>query len=418
MQTFTNDNLMTKEYSWKKWELMWIIAFIAGFTLVARDSETARETLIGLGQLHRVISITMLGLIAISFFLRNPTVPFKSILFFWTFFACWQILTVLWSTFPSWTLYRAVEYLIMVLITAYCANYLISLEQWTKWVNLVWIFIGCLLVSVWLGALISPDSAIVATHRPGIVPWYVKGIYPKINPNTISMYAGIICIVAFVRNITVPANKWKIIFLLAFITMLLSQGRSGLGGFAVGLLLAILLLRQYKLIIILSVAIIMAVIFYAFDDVFWEIFRRGQTEEQFLLLSGRKVIWNYAYYSFIINNPLIGFGAYAAGRFLVLEETYGWSSLHSTWVEIAVGNGIPATILFACIVIYCWFVLVKHCVNNYAEKNNHYFIELSAVYSALIFRSIFTTVFFVHSDIVFFLVVGSVFFISKKYRYQ
>jgi len=167
--------------TWKKWRLVWLIAFAAGIVIIARDSETVRESLVGLGQIHRIIAISLLAIITTTFFVRNPSVPFKSIFFFWTLFAIWQIITAIWSTFPSWTLYRSVEYLIMVLITEYCANSLKDSAQFYKWVNLIWCFIGFMVFSVWLGVIISPNLALGPSH--GMIPFSINGVLPRINSN-------------------------------------------------------------------------------------------------------------------------------------------------------------------------------------------------------------------------------------------
>lgn len=413
MQTFMNDNLITTEYSWKKLKLIWIIAFIAGFTLVARDSETARETLIGFGQLHRITGITILGVIFILFFIRQPSVLLKSIFFFLSLFCLWQITTAAWSNYPSWTIYRSAEYLIVIGVTAYVAN---SIKDspllFFKWINLTWFLVGLLLLSVWLAVIIFPNLALVPSK--GIIPFMIGGVYPRINPNSVSAYAAIIGIVSFVRLNYSSEKKWKIFFLLAIITMILSQGRSGMVGFALGIIIAIMLIRKASWALIIATLIGIMISYFAFDELFWEYFRRGQTERQFIFLSGRVTAWQYAYDSFIQHQPLTGFGAYSAGRFLVLGDFLGWSSLHSTWVELAVGIGIPATLFFALIIIYAWIALVKFCVANYKNEYNIYFIEIASVFTVLIVRSFFTTQFIIHSDFVFFLIMGTVFYIKNN----
>ena len=104
---------------WKRWRAVWTIAFMAGWVIIGRDSETARSTLVGIGQIHRVLFVLILGFYVLPHFIRNASVPFRSLFFFWTIFSTWQILTSLWSTFPAWTFYRSIEYLVMVFITVY-----------------------------------------------------------------------------------------------------------------------------------------------------------------------------------------------------------------------------------------------------------------------------------------------------------
>jgi len=228
------------------------------------------------------------------------------------------------------------------------------------------------------------------------------------------MYGAIIGIVSFVRLNYSSEKKWKILFLLAIVTMVLSQGRSGMGAFVLGILFAMMLTRRAGWPLIIAALIVIFIGYSAFDELLWEFFLRGQNEEQFLFLTGRVTVWQYAYDNFIQHEPLMGFGAYAAGRFLVLENYLGWSSLHSTWVESSVGNGIPATLLFALIIIYAWITLVKYCLANYSNEYNTYFIEIASVFTALIFRSIFTVQLISHSDFVFFLVMGTVFYIKSN----
>jgi len=398
--------------SWGKLRLIWIIVFVAGLVFVGRDSATARDEMIGLGQIHRLICMLLLGIFVLKYFLKNPAIPFKSIFFFLTLFAIWQVITVMWSTFPPWTLYRGVEYLIMILITAYFANSLKDSEHFYKWVDLTWWFVGFLVFSVWASVILFPHLSLAPSK--GIIPFSINGLLPRINSNSVSAYGAIIGIVSFVRLNYSSEKKWKILFLLAIVTMVLSQGRSGMGGFALGIIIAIMLMRRAGWALIIATLIGILISYFAFDEFFWEFFMRGQTEEQFWLFSGRINVWEYTYHYFIVDQPWKGFGAYSAGRFLVLGNYLGWSSLHSTWLELAVGNGIPATIFFAVIVIYSWIVIIKHCLANYGEAFNSYFIEISSVFTALIFRSLFTTHFMVHNDFVFFLIIGTVFYIKSN----
>jgi len=354
----------------------------------------------------------LLGIFVLKYFLKNPAIPFKSIFFFLTLFAIWQVITVMWSTFPPWTLYRGVEYLIMILITAYFANSLKDSEHFYKWVDLTWWFVGFLVFSVWASVILFPHLSLAPSK--GIIPFSINGLLPRINSNSVSAYGAIIGIVSFVRLNYSSEKKWKILFLLAIVTMVLSQGRSGMGGFALGIIIAIMLMRRAGWALIIATLIGILISYFAFDEFFWEFFMRGQTEEQFWLFSGRINVWEYTYHYFIVDQPWKGFGAYSAGRFLVLGNYLGWSSLHSTWLELAVGNGIPATIFFAVIVIYSWIVIIKHCLANYGEAFNSYFIEISSVFTALIFRSLFTTHFMVHNDFVFFLIIGTVFYIKSN----
>jgi len=398
--------------SWGQWRLIWLIVFVSGLVLIVRDTMSARESLVGLGQIHRLICMLLLGIFVLKYFLKNPAIPFKSIFFFLTLFAIWQVITVMWSTFPPWTLYRGVEYLIMILITAYFANSLKDSEHFYKWVDLTWWFVGFLVFSVWASVILFPHLSLAPSK--GIIPFSINGLLPRINSNSVSAYGAIIGIVSFVRLNYSSEKKWKILFLLAIVTMVLSQGRSGMGGFALGIIIAIMLMRRAGWALIIATLIGILISYFAFDEFFWEFFMRGQTEEQFWLFSGRINVWEYTYHYFIVDQPWKGFGAYSAGRFLVLGNYLGWSSLHSTWLELAVGNGIPATIFFAVIVIYSWIVIIKHCLANYGEAFNSYFIEISSVFTALIFRSLFTTHFMVHNDFVFFLIIGTVFYIKSN----
>jgi len=315
--------------TWNNWRLIWIIAFITGLVLIVRDTASARETLVGLGQIHRLLGISIVGIIALTLLARNASVPFKSIFFLWTIISLWQIMTTLWSTFPVWTLYRSLEYLIMVMITAYCAYNIKDDTQYIQWVNLIWIFIGVLVFSVWIGVILTFGSALVPTREGVLLPFHLTGLFPRINANSISSYGAIIAVVSFVRMSYSAEKKWKLLFLLGLVTMFLSQGRSGMGGFALGFVLVLMLQKRVGLTIILSALIGFLITIYAFDQIFWEYFRRGQSEQLFWAFTGRMTIWEYTYNYFIIQNPWTGYGAYSAGRFLVLGDTWGWSSLHS-----------------------------------------------------------------------------------------
>ena len=133
-----------------------------------------------------------------------------------------------------------------------------------------------------------------------------------------------------------------------FLFPILTEGRTGVASLVLGALIIILIKRPLLSLLFLPLGAYAAA---SYADTFWEFFRRGQTTELFLSLTGR-VGWWMAGLETFLRQPLTGFGFGVGSRvvFTGLEKTSS-AFIHNGFLEVALGVGA-----FGFLV---WFVMLS-----------------------------------------------------------
>ena len=200
---------------------------------------------------------------------------------------------------------------------------------------------------------------------------------------------------------------YLIVFLFAMVTLALSQSRSPLTGFLMAVPLVLSSAGKIGWVAALGLLLLTAASFTPLGDYFWQFFLRGQSEELFFSLSGRIYYWTETL-PFIQASPLIGYGAYAAGRFLVASGfNPTLSSLHGTWPEVLIGTGVLGLLPLLGAIVGTWVVLLRKRNN---EGNNilreQLRLETIGVMTLLSVRSIFSVSFIWHPALTWLLALG------------
>lgn len=368
--------------------LLWMLAFLSGLTFETQNILIIKENPIQLTFIHKIISHILLILFLMPFIFKKMNILIKGIYQPFILYSLWCFLSAIWSVYPIWTAYRAIEYFIILTLVAYTSTILNQLEDLKNWINFVWGFVFILVITVFVGILIFPSEALVPSR--GIIPFMISGVYPRLNPNTISHIGGILGLVGFSRVMKEKKRRWLIFIFTGVSAMLLSQGRSGIIAFLVGL---ISLFIMHKRIKILSGVLLVVTILWIntqFDRYILDFFHRGQTTEQLLNLGGRTDKWNFAL-EYIRERPFLGYGAFAGARFFVMPEIGEElsSSTHNAFIEITVDTGIIGLFLFCLglLRILKQFLIseIKLQTFNSLEK------EVFSILILLIVRGIFTT---------------------------
>ena len=417
---FRQSQLATRAFprqsSWEQWwRWLWLIAFIGGLTFVVRDLETISERPLQLEVIHRPITASIVGLLLLPTITRGPLVMFRGILGVLSLFALLRLVSTLWSPNPLWTLYRSLEYIVIVALTAYTAATLRTIEALRKWVNWVWLWYGLLMVSAWIGAIVAPEKALRPV--PGaLLPVQLFGVFPPIDPNSVATIGAFLALVVINRWIeSGNAIRWMPLIVISLATMILAQGRSALVGFLFGLLLVLVLHRRINIpsFLILSTPLLLG-------EYFWEFFRRGQSPEIFNSFSGRKFWWEFAWEHYISKSPWIGYGAFAGQRFLVVrdlveEKLAGGilSALLNTWIDAATEIGLPGVLLLFLVVIMTWWTLVKRAWHGLGLERT-LCAEVAGIFAVITVRSFFTSNILHHNDFAFFVTIGIAFALSYK----
>ena len=422
---FRQSQLATRAFprqsSWEQWwRWLWLIAFIGGLTFVARDLETISERPLQLEVIHRPITASIVGLLLLPAITRGPLVMFRGILGVLSLFALLRLVSTLWSPNPLWTLYRSLEYIVIAALTAYTAVTLHTIEELRKWVNWVWLWYGLLMVSAWIGAIVAPEKALLPV--PGaLLPVQLFGIFPLINANELATIGALLALVGINRWIKSGHTiRWMPLIVISLATMILAQGRSALVGFLFGLLFVLVFHRRTNIPSFLTFLFLLAPLL--LEEYFVEFFRRGQSPALISSFTGRKFWWEFAWEHYISKSPWIGYGAFAAQRFLVIHDLVGkklargsLSTLHNAWVETAVEIGLLGVLLLFLVVIMTWWALVKRAWHG-SDMERTLCAELAGIFAVMAVRSFFASDIVLHNSFAFFVTVGVAFALNRKAR--
>ena len=199
-----------------------------------------------------------------------------------------------------------------------------------------------------------------------------------------------VLIFAWVILLTYKKNIWIYgILFVSMLSMLFSQSRSSLI-----LIPVIILLRLFKprskyttfyMIIIIGVCAIGIINI----DLIYSYILRGQSISELTSLSGRKMMWSYAF-EYIDKRPLFGYGFGAGGEMIgrILPGAfYGFQHMHNGVVETLLGTGV----------IGCVFILLQYFyiginvfvrVTKTGIKNNLYEIILLLFFAIRTYTSL------------------------------
>jgi O-antigen ligase len=249
----------------------------------------------------------------------------------------------------------------------------------------------------------------------------LSGVIPDINPNSVGELGAILGVVAFCRlllrkNSRASWMRYGFLFFICVATMILAQGRSAILGFAFGIFLVLLCSGRFLLGFSLASVGALALSFSTIWQTFAGFMSRGETESEIYSLSDRVEWWSLAWPK-IVDHPIVGYGAFAGGRFLVMAENKIDAGIHSDWVEILVGTGLIGFLLAVMIWGATWRQLVKSLRDkSLGSLESRLLIEAVAVLGIISIRSIFTTDLFWHPPIVFFACIAYAEFLRMRHN--
>ena len=387
----------------------WILLFLSGLVFRARDTESIHETPLDAWALFRVAGVVLAFLLMAGLFIggkcsvRSLYRGLPALLI-----ACGLIgaASTAWSMFPSWTLYKSLEYAVDVAVLAGILSVLHTMEDLKRLFDWTWVLLFGLLFSVWLGALIWPEEAL--EHGVGLLGLQLSGVFPSVAANGVGELAGLLGLVCLARIIYSQHKVcYSAIFACCCGTMILSQTRSALAGFACGGLSILIATKRY-LSAIAVVAVGALVLSSSSADGFWTYIRRGQDNEMFTSLSGRANWWTLAIQK-VKERPLLGYGAYGGGRFVVLNQ-FGppeASSVHNDYLEILLGTGVIGLSVAVIAVTGVWREVLRASRRPTPSRlERELAVEALAILTLLMVRSMFSTALFWHPPLPFLLIVG------------
>lgn len=397
------------------WHMLWLLVFLSGLVFRIRDTETVQQNPIDSWALYRMGLMGVVGVVLIVRLAMKKTDWLTSLLSgsvgLMAGYAVVAIMSSLWSIFPSWSLYKSIEYLIDLAVIAAILASVKSVSEIKSLFDWTWMLLALLAGSAWVGAFVWPDLGL--RHDVGVLGVQIAGAIPAMETNHVGELGAILGIVALNRFLFMRDKTFYfVIFILAMVTLVFAQSRSPITGFLVAVPLMLFAARRIGPIALTVILIFSLLSLTGFTDVFWEFFLRGQNQEQFSTLSGRTEGWVMGWELFK-RSPLTGFGAYAGGRFAVLTElgknfsASEWSSILNTWLEIMIGVGLLGLLFVAAAFIRTWINLLWSAFSSDTASLTHCLaVESIGILALISVRSMFTTEIFWHPPLTFFLVMG------------
>ena len=401
-QTFARIRTLAGHLSW--WHALWALLFCSDFVFRVRDVQSIEDNPLDAWALYRVALVGVCGFVLLWRLVTRHgewlQSLFSGLLLVMAAFPLAGLISTGWSVYPSWTLYKSIELLIDIAVCAAAiaaAGGSLGLKSLFDW---TWILFALIQCSVWVGALVAP--ALALQPASGMLHFQLAGVMPDLSSNGVGHIAALLAVVALSRLAASRGNALIYAPMLAasLATLVLSQTRSALIGFAAGAVLVLLLSGRMLVLFALSIMAAMTLLATSAGSDFLEFFRRGQSAEMFASLSGRMDWWNFAWQRFL-ERPLLGFGAFAGGRFAALAEMGDslTSSVHNTYLEAILGLGVAGIVpLIACLAASWWRLL--------RSRTTPLAIEAVGVLAVLTVRSVFTTDLIWHPALPWLLVLG------------
>lgn len=412
--TCPNTRTTKNAFFYVHWKHLWIIVFLGSVNIVLRDAASINETPLTYAVIHRPITAILVGTILLLPLIKWPRRLLRGILGSLMLFSLWRLITSIWSEFPLWTIYRSIEYLIIVILASYTVASLKNLTDLTRWLNLIWWWIGILVVSAYLGIIFFPEDALKSVPD-ALLPVMLHGVLPRINPNGLAQMGGILALVGISRWYgKSKEKKWLFVILLGIATMILSQGRAAMAGFLIVYFFIILLHRRFSVVLLFTLLSFSILISGAWEF-FWEFYQRGQSTELFLSLSTRYDWWKSIWNHIIIDNFLLGHGAFAGGRILSPIETGEFTriTVDNAWLELITDTGIIGALLFLFPIIRAFKILLTKSITNNSDVKA-VSIESLAILSLILIRSFFVSSITLHNAFFLFASLGCAEFLRTQ----
>jgi O-antigen ligase len=403
---------------------MWLLLFVSG--LVFRDrsiQEIQGEALDGWA-LFRVGFVTAAGMILLLKMARRqnawPSYLFRGLVAWLATYSIVCVMSSLWSVFPSWTLYKSCEYFVDVAALAAVVATARSVEAYKRLFDWTWTLLGLMMISAWIGLVVLPQDALLPST--GSLTVQLVGLMPNISSNTLGELGAIVGLIAFSRllrrsNENAERAWYGALLTFGLVTMIFAQGRSGILGFVVGLVLVLLVSGRVAMgLTLLASAVLIFVANGNAWGAFSDFMRRGESEEELYSLSSRVDWWSLAWLAFL-EHPLAGYGAFSGARFFVLAKNgLDVTGIHNDWVETLVGTGLWGFIPALLALLGTWRELIRRVrFPALTPLEQQLRVEAIGVLGVISVRSIFSNNLFWHPPIVFFAILAYAQFLINQH---
>lgn len=403
------------------WQFLWLVVFTSGLVFRDRDVQNAEANPVDAWALFRIALTFTAGAVLFLRLALRQTLWLRSlshgVIGVLGSYCLVCFASCLWSVYPTWTLYKSVEFLVDVAAIAAVVTTAASVREYKMFFDWTWILEGLLLAAVWLNIIAWPQEALLPSE--GLLGVQVASLVPYIGPNTIGEVGAVIGVIAFSRFLQRPNARldrawYGLLLFVSVVTMVLAQARSAIVGFFVGLALVLVFSKRVIMSVCLTLGGWLVLALGSSGGIIAEFMRRGESDSEIYTLSNRVDWWSFAWPR-ILEHPFIGYGAYAGAKFFVMTQLKVDAGIHSDWLEILVGTGLFGFILAVLALIITWRQLIRSVKDRSAPASQrHLTIEAIGVLAVVSVRSIFSPALFSHFPMLFLAILGYAAFLQLQ----
>jgi len=346
----------------------------------------------------KIFFISMAGLFGLASTFRligeRKLSPFWLIPDFILIYSVSSLLSTLLSPYTYYSLYKAIELLIVTTVLFATTGYAVfSSETSKKTIDLILSFFAFLLLTECIAAIINPEVGFKSFESS--IGHILVGTFPLMDPDGIGFLSAIVSLSCICR--IMGAKNWqdkKFYIYVAFfslVTLFLSQARTSIFGFFTALAIVLILNGRTTWLIVITFLLTLSLI--GFHNYVIKYFLRGQNLEMFLKVSGRTEAWRYAWSKFS-QAPLLGYGFAATGFTIISMHAVGGMSIFNSFIECLVNSGFIGFLPWITAFIVTWSTLVfaffryRKIMKPVVRSLN---IELIGLMTILTFRSMTTS---------------------------
>jgi len=236
------------------------------------------------------------------------------------------LVSVFWSHFWSYTIFRAVEMITVIILIFVCMNYyqkFISAER-------AYILISFIIVLFGLFMHFRLGSSQLSLS--------------KLHTNQYSAIAAMAFVYCFGEwfHSEIPRRKLlaKLGLLFCFLTALGTSATSNIAAFC-GVLVVLALSRRSNVLIISCMLLGLVTIYWlGYLEEFWmDVLFPGKSELDIITLKGRRHLWDI-YLGLIAEQPILGYGFAAVSRMGHLWGNISTTNTHNGFLEVLLSTGL------------------------------------------------------------------------------
>ena len=338
-------------------------------------------------------------------------------------FASICILSVTWSVNPVWSLYKSVEYGFDIVLAASIVASFSSAEDYRRLFDWFWAIVGVLMILAWVTAILDPaDGFRMGEFHPLPLP-QLWGVWPAQTSNGLGTFGALLGIVSAGRLLLYPEAKetrgwYNSVLAFSVITMIMTDCRSAIVGFLFGVVVLLVLARKVVFGAVLAMCGALVAIVSGVGATVWDFLLRGQQQHEIQTLTGRTEWWAIAW-KFIVERPLIGWGAFAGGRFVVMPHANHpeLADIDSSILEPLLDTGLFSLLFLLFALCLVWLYTAKGTRSMRLSLNESRFsAECMGVLTVLTIRAFFVSNLVHHPALPFLLLVAYAEFVRRSLK--